>query len=126
MKLPIQSAPVVRYTTSNLTISPESMKDEGQTAISLRGAPGFSSGMSSESSVTASASCIGVGIVNRRVCLKVPVVGNICMPVVNVPFGNVGAQACISVCKKWGIPTGACVSIRVNGNQVARQCFGLC
>ena len=122
MKLPIQSAPVVRYTTSNLTIGPASAKDEGQTAAALRSTPGMLSGPN----VTASATCIGVGIVNRRVCLKVPVVGNICMPVVSVPLGNVSAQACVSVCTKWGVPTGACVSVKVSGHQVARQCFGWC
>ena len=91
MNLPIQSAPVVRYTTSNLTIARESAKDEGQPAVSLRSVPGMLTGPG----VTASATCIGVGIVNRRVCLKVPVVGNICMPVLSVPLGNVSAQACV-------------------------------
>jgi tetrahydromethanopterin S-methyltransferase subunit H len=124
MKVPNQSPPVVRYTTSNLTISSQLNSDDAN-VVGLRNTSTSSSGNSSINSFTPSAACVGVGIVNNRVCLKVPVVGNVCIP---VPVGlpSVGAQACVSVCTKWGVPTGACVSVRVNNTQVARQCFGWC
>jgi hypothetical protein len=129
MKVPNQSPPVVRYTTSNLTISSQLNSDDASVG-GLRNPSTSSSGNSSINSFTPSASCVGVGIVNRRVCLKLPVVGNVCIPNLNVPMGNIGAQACVSVCTKgvgpFKVPTGACVSIRVAGNQIIRQCFGFC
>lgn len=72
------------------------------------------------------AQCISVTVNNRRVCLRLPLgLGSVCIPVpFNVGNGTV-AQACISICTIWGIPSGACASIRVGGTTVARQCFGL-
>jgi hypothetical protein len=71
------------------------------------------------------AECISVTVNNRRVCLRLPLgLGSVCIPVpFHVGNGTV-AQACISICTTWGIPTGACASIRVGGTTVARQCFG--
>ena len=74
--------------------------------------------------VSQSASCVSLRIVNRRVCLRLPVVGNVCLPIpIPVPSGTL-AQGCASVCKTWGIPTGACLSVRIGGRQIARKCFG--
>jgi hypothetical protein len=70
--------------------------------------------------------CVGVVINSSgQVCLSVPVVGNVCIPI-HTPFpSGTAAQACISTCGSF-IPTGACVTVSVLGQQVARQCFGLC
>jgi hypothetical protein len=71
------------------------------------------------------AQCISVRVNNNRVCLSLPLgIGSICIPIpFHVGNGTV-AEACISICTTWGIPTGACASIRVGGTQVVRQCFG--
>ncbi len=74
--------------------------------------------------VSQSATCIGIRTANNRVCLRLPVVGNVCLRLpIPVPSGTL-AQGCISVCKTWGVPTGACLSVRVAGRQIARKCFG--
>ncbi len=70
--------------------------------------------------------CVGVSINNQgEVCLNVPIVGNVCIPI-HTPFPpGTAAQACISTCDHI-VPTGACVTVTVLGHQVARQCFGWC
>ncbi len=77
-----------------------------------------------------SATCVSIRTANNRVCLRLPVVGNVCLPIpIPVPSGTL-ARGCVSVCtKRIGfikIPTGACLSVSVAGRQVARKCFGLC
>ena len=52
--------------------------------------------------LSAQAECIGVTVSNGRVCLKIPLVGNICIPVsFGLPNGSV-AEACVSIKTKWG------------------------
>ena len=75
--------------------------------------------------LSAQAQCIGVVAKNGRVCLKIPLVGSICIPVsFGLPNGSV-AEACVSVKTKWGFPVGVCVSIRVAGAEIVKQCWGL-
>jgi hypothetical protein len=85
---------------------------------------------------------------DHQACLNLPVVGNVCIPVPDfIPAGSV-AQACIDICTHGifgiDIPTGACVTLDVGGEQVCinvpiignicfpvggvhlRQCFGWC
>ena len=70
--------------------------------------------------------CASVTVGGGQVCLNVPVVGNVCLPIPTwVPSGT-AAQACIDVCTTWGFPTGACVTVTALGQQVARECFGKC
>lgn len=123
MKLPNQSPPVVRYTTSNLTLlSPEGAEQQG---MPLHHAANTSMTVAEGSNVTQSATCVGVGIFNHRACLRLPVVGNVCVPIpLNVP--NINGSACFRVCTKWGVPTGACVDIYASGRKVAGRCFGWC
>lgn len=98
MNLPIQSAPVQR----------------GAQAVSL------------DSGLMPSSTCVSVSVGPSGICLNLPVVGNVCIPVsIPVPIGTV-AQACIDVCTKFGIPTGACVTVTALGKQIAQECFGLC
>jgi hypothetical protein len=76
--------------------------------------------------VVTSDACVSVTIKNGKACLNVPVVGNVCVSVPSwVPNGDL-AQACVDICKTWGIPTGACVKVDVAGQQVAKECFGKC
>jgi hypothetical protein len=70
--------------------------------------------------------CASVIIRNGQVCVDLPVVGTQCIPItLPIPSGT-AASACIDVCKKWGIPTGACVTVTALGQQIVKKCFGLC
>jgi hypothetical protein len=101
MQIPIQSQPVLRNSVRR------SINDKG---------------------VVPSA-CANITIKNGQACLNLPVVGSKCIRVPNrVPNGTV-ASACTSTCYKkvWPgikIPTGACLTVKVAGEQVSRDCFG--
>jgi hypothetical protein len=70
--------------------------------------------------------CVSIVVQNGQVCIDLPVVGTKCLPVtLPIPSGT-AASACISMCKKWGIPSGACVTVSALGQQIAQKCFGLC
>jgi hypothetical protein len=74
-----------------------------------------------------SAVCLGVGVNNQgEVCVNLPVVGNVCIPI-HTPFppGTL-AQACVNTCTHWGFPTGACATVTVANHQVAHYCVGWC
>ncbi|AWK85774.1 hypothetical protein [Azospirillum thermophilum] len=77
--------------------------------------------------VMPSDTCVSVNVNGQgQVCLSVPVVGNVCIPV-NTPLpSGTAASACINVCTKWGVPSGACVTVSALGQQIASQCFGWC
>lgn len=81
--------------------------------------------LQSQNSVNPSA-CIGASVNSQgRVCVQLPIIGTQCIPI-NTPLPRgTGVSACIDLKKTWGIPTGACVTIKASGRQVARQCFGL-
>lgn len=122
MQLPIQSAPVLRYTPGNLTIatSATSAKAENQMAIVRRN----TSVSSSANNVSPSAWCVGARVQNRRVCLSLPVVGSVCIPI-PLPLPNFTlVRACVSTCTTWGVPTGACVRLTGPGGLNFRRCFG--
>ena len=71
------------------------------------------------------AACISVVTTNNRVCLNLPLgLGSVCIPIpFHIPDGTV-VQACLDICTIWGIPTGACIRISFEGQQIVRQCFG--
>ena len=71
-----------------------------------------------------SAGCIGLVSAGNQVCLRLPIVGDLCVPV-DLPDGT-AAEACVDVCTQWGFPTGVCVKIRVLGNDIFSQCYGWC
>ena len=72
------------------------------------------------------AQCIDVTVANKKICVKLPKVGKVCLPVPGfVPNGTV-AQACISVCTKFGIPTGVRLTVTVAGKVILRKTFGVC
>lgn len=72
-----------------------------------------------------SAGCLSLVTRNNQVCLNLPLgLGSTCIPIpFHIPDGTV-AQACIDICTIWGIPTGACLRVSAEGQQIARQCFG--
>lgn len=71
-----------------------------------------------------SAGCIGLVSKGNQVCLELPIVGNLCVPI-DLPDGT-AAEACVDVCTHFGFPTGFCVKVRALGNDIFSQCFGWC
>lgn len=70
--------------------------------------------------------CVSVTIQNGQVCLNVPIFGSICIPI-PLPFPNgTAAEACIDLCKRFGIPCGVKVTVSVLGQIVASKGFGCC
>ncbi len=77
--------------------------------------------------ISANDACVSVTINSSgQVCLSIPVIGNVCIPVSTPLPAGTAASACIGVCTKWGIPTGACVTVTALGQQIAHECFGAC
>ncbi|MCS6595212.1 hypothetical protein [Bacillus cereus] len=63
---------------------------------------------------------------NGKVCAQLPVVGKKCLSTgIHLPVGA-RVDACVDVCKKFGVPTGACLTLKFNGHKIARQCYGIC
>jgi hypothetical protein len=70
--------------------------------------------------------CISVTVNNNQVCLDIPIYGKVCIPIpISLPSGT-AAEACIDVCKKWGVPCGVKVTVSVLGRVVASKGFGCC
>jgi hypothetical protein len=74
-----------------------------------------------------SAGCISVAVDNGRICLRLPLgIGRVCVPIPrSIPNGT-AAQACLSICTTWRIPTGVRLTIRIAGNTIVRKNFGRC
>ena len=74
-----------------------------------------------------SAECITVEVENHQICLDLPMkLGKHCIGIpINFPNGT-DAQACLSLCAHWGIPTGVEVTVKILGVTVASQKFGKC
>ncbi|WP_417727603.1 hypothetical protein [Roseovarius sp.] len=77
--------------------------------------------------VALAAQCIAVTVENNKVCLNLPLgFGKHCFPLpVSIPNGT-AAEACLDICTKFGIPTGIKVYIKVAGNTVLSETFGVC
>ena len=69
--------------------------------------------------------CISVRVENHQVCLKVPVIGEVCIPVPSfIPDLTVGS-ACLELCTTFGIPTGVKVTLEILSFKVSKS-FGKC
>ncbi len=73
------------------------------------------------------AECISVTTQGSQVCIDLPLgFGQHCFSLpTTVPSGSVG-QACLSICTKFGLPTGVRITITFAGVTVINQSFGLC
>lgn len=70
--------------------------------------------------------CASVSVQNGQVCVSIPILGDICIPIpISLPSGT-AVQACVSTCDRFGIPLGACITVTALGQQVTRQCVGVC
>lgn len=73
------------------------------------------------------AQCIAVVVKNGKVCLNLPLgLGNYCIPIPTIIPNGTAAQACLSICTHFGIPSGVEVTISVAGNVIVRKKFGSC
>lgn len=73
------------------------------------------------------AQCISVSVANHKICLNLPLgIGKVCLPLpINVPNGK-AAKACLTICTRFGIPTGVKVTVSVAGVTIVSKKFGLC
>ncbi|MDF3126936.1 hypothetical protein [Rheinheimera sp. 1928-s] len=72
------------------------------------------------------AECITVTIGDGKVCLNLPLgIGSVCIPV-PISYDGKVAQACLSICTTWGIPTGVKVSVSIAGIEIVSKSFGKC
>lgn len=74
------------------------------------------------------AECISITVSDRKLCFKLPapISKDWCITVPSwIPDGT-AAQACLSVCYKFGIPMGVKVTVTVAGSVIYQQTFGLC
>jgi len=71
--------------------------------------------------------CVNV-VVNGQgqVCVDIPVLGQKCIPLHTPLPSGTAASACVDICKTWGIPSGACITVTALGQQVAHECIGKC
>lgn len=72
------------------------------------------------------AECISVTISNGKACINLPLgIGSKCIPV-PISYDGKVAQACLSICTTWGIPTGVKVSVSIGGVVIVSKSFGKC
>ncbi|PHN07618.1 hypothetical protein [Flavilitoribacter nigricans] len=77
--------------------------------------------------LAALAECISVKVEDHKICIELPLgLGSHCISIpLTVPNGT-AAQACLTICTTWGIPTGVKVEVKVAGVTVISQSFGKC
>lgn len=62
-----------------------------------------------------------------KICLELPLgLGRFCFPIPPVFPNGTAAQACLSICTTWGIPTGVRVTVSIAGNVILEKTFGKC
>ncbi|MEK6259251.1 MAG: hypothetical protein AABP62_11605 [Planctomycetota bacterium] len=70
--------------------------------------------------------CVTLTISDGKACLNVPIFGSVCVSVPSsIPNGTL-AEACIDICKRFGIPCGVEVTVKVAGQKVASDTWGCC
>jgi hypothetical protein len=78
------------------------------------------------SQLSLAAQCIQVKIDHGRICLKIPIVGNICLPIPKIIKDGTLAEVCLHLCF-WGpIPRGVKVTVSVGGKVILTKTFGSC
>jgi len=105
--IPLAASPATSFAGGSGTCACQEKPAEGATAELLDG-------------------CVSVTVDHGQACLHIPYAGDVCVSVPDsIPSGTV-AEACVSVCKKFGVPVGAKVTVKVLGQQVACQSWGRC
>ena len=65
--------------------------------------------------------CVSLTVDDGEICLEIPFVGNICIPLPSVPDGTI-AEACI----EFSFPACVKITVTVLGNVVFEEKFGIC
>jgi hypothetical protein len=72
------------------------------------------------------AQCISATVQNGKVCVKLPFVGKVCLPIPKiVPNGKL-VEVCFGLCTKLKIPTGVKVTVSLAGKVILTKTFGKC
>lgn len=72
------------------------------------------------------AQCISVAVQNGKICLNLPLVGKVCLPIPKfVPNGK-AVEVCFGVCTTWKVPTGVKVTVSLAGKVILTKSFGKC
>ncbi|MDF1607182.1 hypothetical protein PZ897_03230 [Hoeflea sp. YIM 152468] len=73
------------------------------------------------------AQCISVTVDNGKICLNLPLgIGKICLPIPSIFPNGTAAEACLSICTTWHIPTGVKVTVSIAGKVIVTKSFGKC
>ncbi|NMG40617.1 hypothetical protein GRZ55_15330 [Chelativorans sp. ZYF759] len=74
-----------------------------------------------------SGGCISVTVEGGKVCVNLPLgIGSICVPIPPIFPDGTAAQACISICTTWGIPTGVRLTVSIAGQTIINKTFLKC
>lgn len=74
-----------------------------------------------------SGGCVSVTVEDGHICLNLPLgIGNFCLPIPAIFPSGTAAEACISICTTWGLPTGVRVTVSVAGHVVIEKTFLKC
>lgn len=91
----------------------EALRAAGQSEVDLRAGH-----------LKALGGCISATVSGGQVCVSLPIVGNVCLPIpLPLPDGT-SVQACFSICFTVFIPTGVELTVSYNGNVIIQQSFG--
>lgn len=74
-----------------------------------------------------SGGCIYMLVEGGKICLNLPLgIGSICVPIPQIFPDGTAAQACISICSIWGVPTGARLTVIIAGQVIINKTFLKC
>ena len=77
--------------------------------------------------ISIAAGCISVTVENGKICLNLPLgIGKFCLPIPSIIPNGTAAEACVSLCYTWKIPTGVRVTISVAGKVIITKTFLKC
>ena len=77
--------------------------------------------------LSVSAGCISVTVEGGKVCVNLPLgIGSICVPIPPIFPDGTAAEACISICTTWGIPTGVRLTVSIAGHTIISKTFLKC
>lgn len=106
----------------------QSFDDGGMSAAAFAGgaAGGQKISFADTGEMFVAAQCISVTVQSGKICLNIPLVGKVCLPVPKiVPNGKV-VEVCFGICTTWKIPTGVKVTVSFGGKVILTKTFGKC
>ena len=90
-------------------------------------AQGANASISDDGHLAFGAHCISVEVEDGKICLELPVgIGKVCLPIPKIIPNGTAAEACLTICTHWGIPTGVSVTVSALGKVIVKKSFGSC